>query len=218
MSELTFQSKRKLLDGNEIPILGFGTYELDGKDAYNCVLWALEAGYRHVDSAEWYENEKECGQAILDFCRRSGTPRADIFYTTKLKMNNGYEHTKTAIKNALDQCGLGYIDLYLIHGPLGGKEARLQAWKAISEAREEGILKSIGVSCFGVRHLTEIAESGLPLPAVNQGFIPLPKSVTKARIIANTKLFDFELSPDDMLQLDGLNENLVTDWDPSECP
>ncbi|KAF4571076.1 hypothetical protein EYR36_008403 [Pleurotus pulmonarius] len=272
--------KQELHDGNEIPVLGFGTYELDGKDAYNCVLWALEAGYRHVDSADWYDNESECGQAILDYCGSTGIPRAEIFYTTKLKMNNGYEKTVGAIQRSLDRCGLGYIDLYLIHGPLGGSQARLDSWRAICDAQKEGKLKSVGVSCFGVRHLKELEDSNLPLPAVNQidlhpfmtrvdvvaycnehdialeawaplvrgfrfdhpsiaaladkhkktpaqvllryslqkGFIPLPKSSTKGRIVANTRLFDFELSTEEMSQLDGLDEKLVTDWDPSECP
>ncbi|KAG9225096.1 hypothetical protein CCMSSC00406_0008740 [Pleurotus cornucopiae] len=253
MSGLKLESKRKLHDGNEIPVLGFGTYELDGKDAYNCVLWALETGYRHVDSADWYDNESECGRAILDYCGSTGIPRAEIFYTTKLKMNNGYEKTVAAIQRSLDRCGLGYIDLYLIHGPLGGPQARLDSWRAICDAQKEGKLKSAGVSCFGVRHLKELEDSNLPLPAMNQ--IDLHPFMTRVdvvaycnehdialevnllysvascflltgygglgsscRIAANTRLFDFELSTEEISQLDSLDEKLVTDWDPSECP
>ncbi|CAK5268683.1 unnamed protein product [Mycena citricolor] len=165
---LTLQSTRKLNDGNEIPILGFGTYELDGREAYDAVTWALEAGYRHIDSATWYENEREVGQAIRDFCESTGTPRSAIFYTTKLKLNDGYEPTLKAIQFSLDECGLEYIDLYLIHGPLGGPAARKECWRAICDAQKEGRVKSIGISTFGVRHIKEILEMGLAVPAVNQ--------------------------------------------------
>jgi diketogulonate reductase-like aldo/keto reductase len=120
------------------------------------------------DSATWYENEKECGQAILDFCKATGTPRSAIFYTTKLMINTNYEDTLKAIQYSLDACGLGYIDLYLIHGPLGGSDARKECWRAICDAQKEGKLKSIGVSCFGIRHLQEILAMGLAVPAINQ--------------------------------------------------
>ncbi|KAJ6468297.1 Aldo/keto reductase [Mycena sanguinolenta] len=278
--DLDFQSTLALNDGNRIPCLGFGTYEIEGKEAYNAVTWALEAGYRHIDSATWYENEKQCGKAILDFCKATGTLRSEIFYTTKLKYNRGYKDTLKAIKYSLDQCGLGYIDLYLIHGPIGGPEARKECWRAICDSQKEGHLKSIGVSCFGIRHLQELLATGLATPAVNQidlhpfmtrtalvkfcqdhkialeawaplvrglrfnhpsiaslaqkykkepaqvllryclqkNYVAIPKSVSKARIISNTNLFDFQLEPQEVLDLDGLDEALVTDWDPSECP
>ncbi|KIM85035.1 hypothetical protein PILCRDRAFT_6031 [Piloderma croceum F 1598] len=280
MATLTLQSKQQLRDGNEIPILGFGSYELNGNDAYKGVLWALEAGYRHIDSAEWYENECECGQAILDFCKRSNVPRSEIFFTTKLRLNNGYSNVKNAIQKSLDECGLGYIDLYLIHGPIGGPQARKESWKAVCDAQKDGKLKSIGVSTFGVGHLQEIVDAKAPLPAVNQidlhpfmtrtdvvafcrehdialeawaplvrgmrfkhpsvvelakrysrtpaqillryslqkGFIPLPKSSSKKRILSNAQLFDFDLSTEDIVHLDSLDEELVTDWDPTKCP
>ncbi|KAF9460339.1 aldo-keto reductase [Collybia nuda] len=278
--QLTFSSKVKLRDGNQIPILGFGTYEMNGKEAYEAVTWALEVGYRHIDSAEWYENEKETGQAILDFCKASGTSRFDVFFTTKLKLNNGYNAVRKAIKKSLHECGLGYIDLYLIHGPIGGPQARRESWRAICDAQKEGILKSIGISTFGVRHMQEIVDLGLPLPVINQidlhpfmvrkdvvqfcrsheieleawaplvralrfthpsivslarkyqkepaqillryslqkGYIPLPKSSSKQRMISNTQVFDFELSEDEVSCLDDLDEGLVTDWDPTDCP
>ncbi|KAJ7352274.1 Aldo/keto reductase [Mycena albidolilacea] len=277
---LNLQSTLTLNDGNRVPYLGFGTYEMSGKEAYNAVTWALEAGYRHIDSATWYENEKECGQAILDFCKATGTPRSAIFYTTKLMINTNYKDTLKAIKFSLDECGLGYIDLYLIHGPLGGPEARKECWRAICDSQKEGKLKSIGVSCFGIRHLQEILAMGLVVPAINQidlhpfmtrsaivkfcedhkialeawaplvrglrfdhaaiktlagkynkepaqvllrysiqkNYVAIPKSVSKTRIASNTNIFDFELEPQEVLELDGLDEALVTDWDPSECP
>jgi len=123
------------------------------------------------DSAEWYENERECGQAILDFCANHNIPRTSIFYTSKLKNNNGYERVRRAIDKSVKDCGLGYIDLYLVHGPIGGPRARMDSWKAICEAQKEGKIKSIGVSNFGVRHMKELVESDsvdLPIPAVNQ--------------------------------------------------
>lgn len=138
------------------------------------------------DSAEWYENESECGQAILDFCKRSNIPRSEIFFTTKLRLNNGYDNVKNAIQKSLDECGLGYIDLYLIHGPIGGPQARKESWRAICDAQKGGKLKSIGVSTFGVGHLQEIVDSKAPLPAVNQvGVWFTPRTFTADRAYSN---------------------------------
>jgi len=99
-------------------------------------------------------------------------PRSSVFYTTKLKYNNGYEGVTRSIQKSVDECGLGFIDLYLIHGPIGGKDARLESWRAICEAQKSGKLKSIGISTFGIRHMQEIvdfsASAGLPLPSVHQ--------------------------------------------------
>ncbi|KAJ8072078.1 hypothetical protein PM082_015636 [Marasmius tenuissimus] len=249
-------SKIKLRNNQEIPVLGFGTYELDGDEAYQAVMWALEAGYRHIDSAEWYENERECGRAILDFCKQADIPRSAVFYTTKLKYNNGYDAVKRSIEKSLELCGLGYIDLYLIHGPIGGPQARLDSWRAICDFQESGKLKSIGISTFGVRHMQELIDSGLRLPDVHQawaplvrglrfdhpeivrlslkykkepaqvllkyslqkGYVAIPKSSSKKRIVSNTKIFDFELDDQEIAQLDALDEGLVTDWDPTEDP
>uniref|UniRef100_A0A0W0F7H4 NADP-dependent oxidoreductase domain-containing protein n=1 Tax=Moniliophthora roreri TaxID=221103 RepID=A0A0W0F7H4_MONRR len=215
---LSMQTKVKLRDNREIPVLGLGTYELDGDDAYRGVIWALEAGYRHIDSAEWYENEQECGRAILDFCKRENIPRSEIFYTTKLKYNNGYENVKQSIERSIKLCGLDYIDLYLIHGPIGGPQMRLESWRAICDYHKDGKLKSIGISTFGVRHMRELINSGLPLPVVHQGYVAIPKSSRQARIVSNTNIFDFELSELEMNELDSLDEGLVTDWDPTDCP
>ena len=120
------------------------------------------------DSAEWYENERECGRAILDFCVEFGVLRTDIFFTTKLKHNAGFDATINAINRSLELCGLDYIDLYLIHGPWGGPDARQQAWEACVAAQKAGKVKSIGISTFGMRHMEELVDSGLPLPAVHQ--------------------------------------------------
>jgi diketogulonate reductase-like aldo/keto reductase len=120
------------------------------------------------DSAEWYENEHECGRAILDFCIESGVSRADIFFTTKLKYNAGFDATVNAINRSLELCGLDYIDLYLIHGPWGGPDARRQAWEACVAAQKAGKVKSIGISTFGIRHMQELFDSGQLPPAVHQ--------------------------------------------------
>lgn len=95
-------------------------------------------------------------------------PRTDVFYTTKLRSNSGLSSTRKAIQASLDACQLGYIDLYLIHGPVGGPRARKESWQAIIEAKQEGKLRSIGVSTYGVRHLQEIVDSGAEMPAVLQ--------------------------------------------------
>jgi diketogulonate reductase-like aldo/keto reductase len=124
--------------------------------------------YYYKDSAEWYENEKETGQTILDFCQSSGVPRSEIFYTTKLKLNHGYDHVRRAIEKSVETCGLGYIDLYLIHGPIGGLEARRDSWRAICDAQKEGTLRSIEISTHGIRHMEELVAMGLPLPVINQ--------------------------------------------------
>ncbi|KIK97026.1 hypothetical protein PAXRUDRAFT_137191 [Paxillus rubicundulus Ve08.2h10] len=167
MPVLTLQSTYKLKDGNEIPILGFGTYELNNSAAHSVVRWALEAGYRHIDSADWYDNEEGCGRAIREFIKETNLKRSDVFFTTKLKLNNGKANVAKAIDKSLEECGLGYIDLYLIHGPLGGPQMRRESWEAIVEAQKEGKLKSIGISTFGVRHLQELSDTGLPDPVID---------------------------------------------------
>lgn len=120
------------------------------------------------DCAEWYYNEKEVGTAILDFCKKRNIPRSEIFYTTKLHHNVDSEETKKEIQKSLEQCGLDYIDLYLIHGPQGGPAARAACWKAILDVKKEGKIRSAGVSNFGIRHIQELIDAGLEIPAVNQ--------------------------------------------------
>lgn len=120
------------------------------------------------DSADWYGNEEGCGRAIREFISDNGLQRSDVFYTSKLKLNNGKANVVKAIDKSLKERGLGHIDLYLIHSPLGGPQMRRESWQVIVEARKEGKLKSIGVSNFGVRHLEELLDKGLSDPAVNQ--------------------------------------------------
>jgi diketogulonate reductase-like aldo/keto reductase len=128
-----------------------------GRETSTAVTHALEAGYRGFDSAEWYANEREVGSAISKYLKEnkeSGIKREDIWFTTKLKTNSGYEATKRAITDSVWKCGLGYLDLYLLHSPYGGKEQRLACWRAVEDAIEEGVVRAGGVSNFGVKHVS----------------------------------------------------------------
>ncbi|KAG0337532.1 hypothetical protein BG004_007607 [Podila humilis] len=140
-SSLTLQTTRLLSSGAEIPLLGFGVYLIEpGKATEDAVLWALQAGYRHIDTATFYRNEVSVGNAI----RSSGIPREDIFVTTKLFNNDhGYDKAIAAANLSLQKLGLGYIDLYLIHSPRPGPELRAQSWKALETLVDQGKVNSI---------------------------------------------------------------------------
>lgn len=260
-------SAHTLSNGTKIPCIGFGTWQsTDGDEAYNAVLSALRAGYRHIDTAAAYGNEKSVGKAISDFLKETDVKRSELFITTKLwNEEHGYENTKKAIESSLERLGLDYVDLYLIHWPNPLKfrscwqEANAGSWKAMEEAYEEGKLKAIGISNFCERHIEELLKTANVKPMVNQikvcpgipetelasycknlgmivegyspfgtggafkseemqnlakkynrtiaqvcvrwslqnGIVPLPKSVTAARIAENANVFDFELSDED---------------------
>eukprot|EP00435_Cladocopium_sp_Y103_P054551 s628_g17.t1 len=153
-----------LLDGRSMPSFGLGVYRSPpGTETYNAVRWALDLGYRLVDTAALYRNEESVGEAIRD----SGLPREEVWVTTKLwDSDHGYEAAKSACQQSLKKLGLGYIDLYLIHSPNTGK--LVETWDAFVELQREGLVKSIGVSNFGVQHLEALKASGRPLPVVNQ--------------------------------------------------
>ncbi|EPS97887.1 hypothetical protein FOMPIDRAFT_1051962 [Fomitopsis schrenkii] len=146
-----------------MPLLGLGVYQND--DCVPAVLAALKHGYRHVDSARMYRNEAEVGRAVRD----SGVPRSEVFVTSKIyNAEHGYDSTLKAVDNSLERFQFDYLDLYLIHDPLAGKQKRLETWKALLEAKKEGKLRTVGVSNYGVKHLEEIREAGLETPSVNQ--------------------------------------------------
>ncbi|KAL8689007.1 MAG: hypothetical protein Q9218_005221 [Villophora microphyllina] len=243
-----------------------------------------KGGYRAFDSAQMYENEKEVGSTISKFLsskgNSSGLKREDIHYTSKLASNSSYDAARKSIKQSVAQCGLGYIDLFLLHSPYGGKATRLASWKAVEDAIDDGEVKIGGVSNYGVKHLQELLDSKPRIaPAVNQievhpfntrteitefchkhdivveayapliramrmkhpviaslsdkysctpaqllvrwslqhGYVPLPKSVTKSRIVENGEVSGFDIDAADMKQMDGLDECLVTDWDPTDA-
>ena len=150
----------KLNNGSKIPILGLGTWELTGKNAEQSVLWALEAGYRHIDTASIYGNEKEVGSAI----KKSKVPRKEIFVTTKL-WNSDHKNPEKALESSLQKLGLDYVDLYLIHWPA---KQRNETWKKLEQFLKDGKCKSIGVSNFTIKHLTELMKTAKIVPAVNQ--------------------------------------------------
>ncbi|KAL4799489.1 NADP-dependent oxidoreductase domain-containing protein [Aspergillus venezuelensis] len=152
---ITIKSTQKLLSGYEIPVLGYGVYQTPTNVAEKVTVEALKLGYRHIDSAAAYKNEKEVTAAIST----SGLSRSSIFLTTKIPpKSNGYENAKRSKDGSLKQAGTDYFDLILIHAPYGGKTNRLGTWDALVEAQKSGKTRSIGVSNFGVHHLDELQE------------------------------------------------------------
>lgn len=121
-------------------------------EVLKAVTWALESGLRLIDSAKWYENEAATSQAIEAFMKSTGTPRSEIFYTTKLMYNNGFDTVTKAIEASIALAPGGIIDLYLVHGPIGGKQMRYESWLACEAAKAKGQIRSIGVSRFRYFH------------------------------------------------------------------
>ncbi|KAK8113907.1 aldo-keto reductase family 1 member E1 [Apiospora kogelbergensis] len=287
-SSFSLASKAKLYNGHTIPLIQLGLYMMSGREVLASVPWALAAGYRGFDSAQMYHNEAEAGQAIrkwLESSENTSGPnltREDIWYTSKLASSStSYDAVRKSITRSVKACGLGYIDLFLLHSPYGGPEARLTSWKAVEDAIDEGEIRSGGVSNYGVKHIEELMASNPRIkPAVNQievhpfntqtairetcakhgilveaygplaramrmknptilelskkygctpaqlmvrwslqhGHVPLPKSAQKERLVDNVKVGGFEISEEDVKRMDGLDEHLVTDWDPTDAP
>lgn len=244
-----------LNDGHEISAIGFGTYPLRGQDGVAAVMSAVEVGYRLIDTAVNYENEREVGEAI----RHSGVPRDDLFVTSKIPgRHHGYDDAIASTHESLERLGLGRLDLHLIHWPNPGVGKYVEAWRALVDLQEQGVVRSIGVSNFTEAHLARIIDATGVTPAVNQielhpyfpqpdmrrvheelgirteswsplgkrqapfeeppvaetakahgvtpaqvilrwqiqlGCIPIPKSATRERQVANLDVFGFELSP-----------------------
>ena len=156
-----------LNDGHEIPQLGFGVFQIPPPETERAVALALEAGYRHVDTAEMYGNEQGVGDAV----RASGLDRSDVFITSKL--NNGFHEPKAAreaFARTLAELGSDYVDLFLIHWPLPTLYDGdfVSTWKTLEEFRADGRARSIGVSNFQVAHLERLAAECDVVPAVNQ--------------------------------------------------
>ncbi|WP_333768389.1 aldo/keto reductase [Streptomyces sp. IBSBF 2435] len=262
-----------LNNGIAIPQLGFGTYQIEPQDTREAVRTALDIGYRHIDTAQMYGNEKEVGQAVRD----SGLPRGEVFVTSKL--NNGhhaYGDALSAFARTLDDLGLEYLDLFLIHWPLPEVGDYVETWKALEEILRSGRVKAIGVSNFQPHHVERLLEETGTVPAVNQievhpyltqddvrafdtahgiateawspiaqgkvlddpvitaiaerldrtpaqvtlrwhlqrGDIVFPKSVTPARVAENFRLFDFDLTQDDVDAISALDRGERTGPDP----
>jgi diketogulonate reductase-like aldo/keto reductase len=272
----TIDTRVELNNGGPIPIFGLGVYQTGtGAGTRNAVTWALEAGYRHIDTAALYANEKEVGEAV----RASGVAREEVFVTTKLwNSDHGYDAALSAFDESLNALGFDYVDLYLIHWPV--ERLRRDSWRALEKVLADGRTKSIGVSNYTTAHLAGLlGHCGTP-PSVNQvefspflyqkelleycrnkgiqleAYSPLtkglklqdrrlvaladkysrstaqilirwtlqhdvvviPKSADRNRIVENAAVFDFELSAEDMAELDAMNEDLHTSWDPTNAP
>ena len=275
-SPTDLQSRTELNHGGPMPLFGLGTFRSPaGEATRNAVRWALDAGYRHVDTAALYRNEDDVGAAIRD----SGVPREDVFVTTKLhKDDHGYDEALRAFDASLERLGFDYVDLYLIHWP--GSDRRMESWRALERILEEVRARAIGVSNYMAHHLEEVLDHGTVVPAVNQielhpfnyrsradvielcgrrgiavegyspltktekldeptvagiaaghgrtgaqvlirwalqhGIITIPKSTHRDRIRENADVFDFELTDAEMRELDALDEDFTTSWDPRE--
>ena len=261
-----------LNNGVEIPRIGLGTYQLRGNNIESAIMTALEAGYRHFDTATLYRNEGELGKILMN----SGINREDLFITTKVYNDDqGYESTHRAIDKSLELLQTDFVDLYLIHWPV--TDLRHETWEAMIEIYDQRKARSIGVSNYTEEHLDELMKKSPITPVVNQvemtpflyqkslaekcdsydikiqaysplararfmenetiqsiansygvtpaqvlirwsvekGFIPLPRSSNENRIKENINVYNFELTNNDMLELDNLSDNTRVSWDPT---
>jgi len=148
--------------GVEMPLVGLGTWQASGSGAYAAVLSALEVGYRHIDTATMYGNEREIGRALRD----SPVPRDEVFVTTKLPSGNAGQERAT-IAASLDALGLDRVDLWLIHWPPSGRAAP-STWERFAEVRADGLARAIGVSNYDERQIDELRAATGVTPAVNQ--------------------------------------------------
>jgi 2,5-diketo-D-gluconate reductase A len=154
-----------LNDGHTIPQLGFGVFQVDPAEAERIVSVALEAGYRHIDTAAAYQNEEGVGRAIA----ASGIPRDELFITTKLwNSEQGRATARPAIEASLEKLGLDHVDLYLIHWPRPDKDLYVETWQEFETFQAEGLSRSIGVSNFHQQHLQRLFDETETVPAINQ--------------------------------------------------
>ncbi|CAM42661.1 prostaglandin f2-alpha synthase/D-arabinose dehydrogenase [Leishmania braziliensis MHOM/BR/75/M2904] len=272
-----------LSNGVNMPQFGLGVWQSPaGEATENAVKWALQAGYRHIDTAAIYKNEESVGAGL----RASGVPREEVFITTKLwNTEHGYESTLAAFEESRKRLGVQYIDLYLIHWPRGNaillKEGKkyLDSWRAFEKLYAEKKVRAIGVSNFNIHHLEDVLAMCSVPPMVNQvelhplnnqaelrafcnakgikveawsplgqgnlvthplliaigekykktaaqvmlrwdiqhDLITIPKSVHKDRVEENANIFDFELSAEDMANIDALNSNVRYGPNPDEA-
>jgi methylglyoxal/glyoxal reductase len=262
----------KLNNGVEMPYFGLGTWQSnEGTEVKNAVNYALDAGYRLIDTATLYQNEKSIGEAI----KEHGIAREELFITTKVwNDDQGYEKTLKAYDHSLELLGIETIDLYLIHWPVTGKY--LETWKALEKIYKEGRVRAIGISNFLPVHHNKLLPEVEIMPAVNQmefhpyliqqelvdlcaanyiiyqawspimqgrvfdipmlkqigkkyrknaaqvvlrwdlqrGVPTIPKSTNQARIISNSEIFDFELTDEEVAQINGLDKNHRLGYDP----
>lgn len=257
-----------------IPQIGFGTYQIEPDDTRAATELAIDAGYRHIDTAAAYGNEAGVGEAV----RASAIPRDELFITTKLRnADQGYESTLRAFEQSRRDLGVETIDLYLIHWPYPRHGLYVESWLAIEKLYADGAVRAIGVSNFLPDHLERILAEGTVVPAINQielhptfqqsalsdfttghgiaveaysplgqgldleggsvrsiaeahgvtpaqvvlrwhlqrGFIAIPKSTTRARILANLDVLGFSLDESEMALVSSLESGNRTSWDPA---
>ena len=161
-----------------MPLVGFGTWQLRGQRGYDAIRFALERGYRHIDTATMYGNEAEVGRALLD----SRIDRRDVFLTTKLQ-SGGVGRERETITASLSALGTDYVDLWLVHWP-PGNQARPQVWQELLAARDDGLARSVGVSNYSIRQIDELISATGQAPAVNQ--IPWSPSSYDPRLLADS--------------------------------
>lgn len=169
-----------LNDGNTIPQLGFGVWQVSTQDITPALAKALEVGYRHIDTAAIYGNEEGVGTAISE----SGVARDDIFVTTKL-WNTRHQDARAAINESLTKLGLDHVDLYLIHWPVPTEGHFQEAWESLIEIKEAGLARSIGVSNFLPEHLDQVITATGVKPTVNQ--IEIHPSYQQAAVVDHTR-------------------------------
>jgi len=175
MTTRTSQETVQLADGVSIPLVGFGTWELEGSSAYDGVRAALDIGYRHIDTATGYANEDRVGAAVRD----SGVGRENVFITTKCPPENAGRERET-LDASLKALGVDFVDLWLVHWPPNG-EARPETWKAFVEALEAGKTRAIGVSNYSIAQIDELTAATGRTPALNQ--IPWNPFIYDQRVV-----------------------------------
>jgi len=152
-------------EGVQMPQLGFGVFQVPPPETAGVVAQALQAGYRHIDTAAAYRNEQGVGEAIRD----SGLPREDVFVTTKcFNDDQGYEQAQRACAASLERLGFEFVDLYLIHWPVPAHDLYAETWRAFVELRRQGRTRAIGVSNFTEQHLRRVIDDSGVVPAINQ--------------------------------------------------
>jgi len=162
---MTTQPTLSFNDGRAIPQVGLGVWKTPDDGAGDAVAVALDAGYRHVDTAAAYKNERGVGEGL----RQAGVPREEVFVTTKLwNEEQGFDRTLRAFDASLEQLGLDHVDLYLIHWPSPARDLYVDTWRAFVRLKEEGRARSIGVSNFTAEHLDRLADETGVTPAINQ--------------------------------------------------
>ena len=162
----------RMNNGNTIPCIGYGTYKTSEEDVYDAVISAVEAGYRHIDTAAYYKNEAGIGRAVRD----CGVPRKELFITSKVwNTDRGYENTKRAFAETMERLGIACLDLYLIHWPANQKQfgaaaeqINAETWRALEELYAEGKVKAIGLSNFLPHHIEGLMKTARVKPMVDQ--------------------------------------------------